>query len=86
MYLPIEYYDLLAESEIVKGPRGGIALSYDNVPRFLNNGLFVLLVRGGWIGSRGASTRRLTEIVLAGLADSHSITVAAASSVADAAD
>jgi len=85
MYLPVEYYDLLAESDIVKGPRGGIALTYETVPRYLSNALFVLLVRGGWIGSRGASTRRLTKIVLAGLADSHSVTVAAASSASSVA-
>jgi hypothetical protein len=79
MYLPLEYYDLLAEFDVVKGPRGGIALTYETVPRYLNNALFVLLIRGGWIGSRGASTRRLTAIVLAGLTDSHSVTIAAAS-------
>jgi hypothetical protein len=86
MYLPIEYYDLLAESDIVKGPGGGIALTYETVPRYLSNALFVLLMRGGWIGSRGGSTRRLTKVVLAGLADGHSVTVAAASSAAHVAD
>lgn len=79
MYLPIEYYDLLAEGETIKGPRGGIALSYETVPRHLSNELFVLLVRGGWIGTYGATTQRLTKVIQAGLEERHSVTVASAS-------
>ena len=78
-YLPIEYYDLLVASDAVRGPRGGIALTYEGVPRQLTNDTFVALVRGGWIGSHGATTKALTDIVVAGLNDGHSMTVAAAS-------
>jgi hypothetical protein len=79
MYLPVEYYDLLAESDAIRGPRGGIALSYDNVPRHVSNNLFVSLVHGGWIGSHGATTKRLTDLVVDGLRAKHSMTVAAVS-------
>jgi hypothetical protein len=83
MYLPLAYYDVLAASHIVRGPRDGVAFSYDNVGRHVGNDLFIALVRGGWVGSRGASTRRLKQLVLAGLAASRSVTVAAASSSAE---
>jgi len=50
MYLPLDYYDELVRADEVKGPRGGVVLSYPTVERFLNNDLFVQLVRGAWIG------------------------------------
>lgn len=79
MYLPLDYYDELVASDDVKGPRDGVALSYGTVERYLNNDLFVQLVRGAWIGSRGATTKRLTDIALAGLSGDRSVTIAAAS-------
>ena len=79
MYLPLDYYDELVASDDVKGPRDGVALSYATVSRYLNNDLFVQLVRGAWIGSRGATTKRLTGIALAGLSADRSVTIASAS-------
>jgi hypothetical protein len=79
MYLPLAYYDVLAASDTVRGPRKGLAFSYENVGRHVGNDLFVALVRGGWVGSRGASSKRLKKLVLAGLDASRSVTVAAAS-------
>jgi hypothetical protein len=76
MYLPLDYYDVLLASEGSKGPRGGIALGYDTVARAISNDLFVGLVRGGWVGSRGAASDSLTELVAAGVAADRSMTVA----------
>lgn len=81
MYLPLDYYDVLAASDSVRGPRGGLVFSYETVNRHIGNDLFVALVRGGWVGSRGATTKRLTKLVLAGLTASRSVTVAAASRI-----
>ena len=77
MYLPLDYYDVLAASPEVRGPRGGIVFSYDTVDRYINNDLFVSLVRGAWIGSRGATTTELEALVLSGLDAGRSVTVAA---------
>jgi hypothetical protein len=79
MYLPLDYYDELVMSDIVRGPRGGVSISYENVDRYMNNDLFVQLVRGAWVGSRGVTTKRLTDLVVAGLDAGHSMTVAGAS-------
>lgn len=59
-------------------------MSYETVPRHITNDMFVALVRGGWVGSLGATTKGLTDIVLAGLNDGHSVTVAEASTKTDA--
>ena len=70
-------------SDEVRGPRDGIVLGYDTVRRYVNNDLFVSLVRGGWVGSRGAASTSLTEIVLKSLAVDPSVTGAATSSARD---
>jgi hypothetical protein len=54
MYLPLDYYQLLITSGQVAGPRGGTALTYESVGRYLNNTMFVELVQRGWIGSRAS--------------------------------
>ncbi len=41
--------------------RDGVALSYATVARYLNNDLFMQLVRWARIGSRAATTKRLTD-------------------------
>ncbi|HMJ33368.1 MAG TPA: hypothetical protein VK501_05595 [Baekduia sp.] len=79
MYLPLDYYDVLAESDDVRGKRDGLIFSYETVARHIGNDLFVALVRGGWVGSRGATTKRLKKLVLAGLDAGRSVTVAAGS-------
>ncbi len=77
MYLPLDYYDALVKSDDVRGPRSGIVLSYETVARHIPNDLFVALVRGGWAGSRGDTTKKLTKILVEGLSADHSVTVAA---------
>ena len=46
MYIPIDYWDTLAASPTLKGPRGGTIFSYRTVDRHVSNELFVALVRG----------------------------------------
>lgn len=86
MYIPLDYYDVLAAAPEVRGPKGGIAFSYDTVDRYINNDLFVNLVRGAWIGSRGATTDELETLVLAGLDAGRSVTVAATRDISNLQD
>jgi hypothetical protein len=39
MYLPLDYYEQLAESPTTLGPRGGRVITYDNVGRWVSNTL-----------------------------------------------
>jgi hypothetical protein len=82
-YLPLDYYDTLVRAGDIRGPKGGIVVAYDNVSRHIHNDLFVSLVRGGWIGSRTATTAKLTELVLDALRDGKSMTVASEGSSDD---
>jgi len=84
MYLPTDLYDIVTRSDLVKGPRGGVVLGYDTVQRYVSNDLFVLLVRGGWVGSRGVASEQLTDLVLRGLAANRSMTIAATSRAREA--
>ncbi len=46
VYLPLEYYDVLAASSEMAGPRGGVVLGADTIKRSVDNALFSALVRG----------------------------------------
>ncbi len=61
MYLPRDYFAHLLEVSL--GPRGGVRLGYDNVPRHLTNTTFAQLVKDGWIGTSGTRTFELETVV-----------------------
>ncbi len=79
MYLPLALWDAIVKTPQVRGPKGGLAVGYHNVDRYLRNTQFAELVRDGWIGTRTASTRDLTDLVVEALAGGRSVTAAAAS-------
>jgi hypothetical protein len=81
MYLPLALWDAIVKTPQVRGPQGGLAVGYHNVDRYLRNTQFAELVRDGWIGTRTASTRDLTELVVEALDGGRSVTTAAASGV-----
>jgi hypothetical protein len=76
MYLPLDYWFLITTSPGARGPRGGVAITYANTGRWINNSLFTDLVRGGWVGSTGAATHQLDQIVAGALQRRHSVVVA----------
>jgi len=51
MYLPLDYWKLLASDKSMLGPRKGRRLTYDNVGRSINKQTFIALVARAWIGS-----------------------------------
>ncbi|HWN72703.1 MAG TPA: hypothetical protein VNN15_02720 [Solirubrobacterales bacterium] len=77
MYIPIDYWRALSSSPQVEGPRGGKAFSYRTVSRHISNELFINLVRGAWIGTRGQASINLTDEIAAALKSGRSVTVAA---------
>jgi hypothetical protein len=76
MYIPTDYWEALASSPQVDGRRGGKVFSYRTVDRRVSNELFVALVRGAWIGTRGQASIDLTEEIRAALEGERSVTVA----------
>ena len=73
MYLPRAYFEALLKAETSRGPKDGVRLGYDNVKRYLTNTNFADLVRTGWIGTHGASTKRITKIIAEVLASRRAI-------------
>jgi hypothetical protein len=78
-YIPLEYYDSLAASKDLDGPKGGKRLSYDNVQRWLTNTDFIPLVRNGWVGTTPAQSSFLQEVVEQTLAAGRAVTFASVS-------
>lgn len=73
MYLARSHFEeLLSKSA---GPRGGKLLTYDNVPRHITNTMFTDLVKDGWIGSRGAATDQIEELIRQSLETRHAVVV-----------
>ncbi|MDQ2848497.1 MAG: hypothetical protein M3Y77_19620 [Actinomycetota bacterium] len=73
MYLARSHFEELLNKSA--GPRGGKQLTYDNVPRHITNTMFIDLVKDGWIGSRGAATGQIEELIQQSLATRHAVVV-----------
>ncbi len=63
MYLPLDYWRRLENDPALCGPRGGRALSYRNVGRYLDNTSFATLVAKAWIGTTVTKSAVLEELI-----------------------
>jgi hypothetical protein len=73
MYLPLLYLDEL----IAAHPEGTRPhLGYDTLDRYMTAELFVALVREGWIGTRGVTTRAIQTLVDAAIGEQRSVIIA----------
>lgn len=73
MYLARAHFEELLNKSA--GPRGGKKLTYDNVPRHITNTMFTDLVKDGWVGSRGAATDQIEELIRQSLETRHAVVV-----------
>jgi hypothetical protein len=76
IYLPVAYLEELLAHGAALGQRGGQWLGYDTVDRYLTTGLFVALVREGWIGTRDITTRAIELVVEAAVGQGRSVVIA----------
>ena len=65
MYIPLDYLKILQEDDSIKGIRGGRAITYDNVGRYLDNTAFKTIIEGGWIGTNHNQSQVLEQIIRA---------------------
>ena len=63
MYLTREYMRFLLGDKGPKGDKGGAVITFDNSPRYLTNSEFTKSVNRGWIGTRGAQSDVLKDLV-----------------------
>lgn len=76
MYLPLRYLDELLADDCTLTTRGARRLGYDTINRYLTNGLFVDLVRQGWIGTRGVTTNEIASLIEAAVGVGRSVLLA----------
>ena len=81
MYFPISLWKVILDSESIKGPKGGIGISYDRARRWLNNTDFINLVQNGWIGSNPKVSEYICKAIRSLLELDHSVTFAYSNSV-----
>lgn len=74
MYMDLDLWDL-ATAHLAVDRRG--AISFNKDMRYLNNTEFMGLVREGWIGSQGITTKSIQDYVVSALRSRHSVTLAA---------
>lgn len=63
MYFPLDYWETLAQSEMIDGPRRGKYVSFSNSGRYLTNTDFAVLVGSAWVGTTPSQSRIIMDIV-----------------------
>ena len=64
--LPIDHYDLLVQSEVALGPRGGLRISYNALNGcYMREQPFLNLIQSGYIGAHAETTDALMTLVTA---------------------
>ena len=76
MYIPLDYWLWITKSREITGPRGGIRLTYKNIPNRINNSAFIDLVANGLVGSRGCSSGAIQSLLSEALQSRKSIVAA----------
>jgi len=79
MYVPLGLWRRLLKSHSVRGPRGGVRITWDNCARRLNNIEFTNLLRHGWIGSAAGRSKLLSDIIEKVLGSGRMLVLAATS-------
>ncbi len=76
LYLPLAYLDELLADDCTLTKKGARRLGYDTIDRYLTSDLFVALVRQGWIGTRGLTTKTIGRIINAAVDAGRSVVIA----------
>ena len=63
MYIPLDYIRVLENDKCIEGERGGKAIRYDNVGRYLDNTGFKTIIEGGWIGTNQNQSLLIERII-----------------------
>lgn len=86
MYVPVGLWSRIVTSSTVRGPRGGVSITWDSCTRRLNNGEFTNLLRQGWIGSASGQSRVLSQLIEGVLANGRMLVLGATSAGRPSAD
>ena len=63
MYIPLDYMKLLQSDDSIVGSKGGRAITYNNIGRYMDNTSFKTIIEGGWIGTTCNQSQFLEQII-----------------------
>ena len=76
MYLPLDYWKLLENDPGIKGPKGGLRITYDNAKRYFNNTSFATVVSKAWVGTTPSQSQVLQDVIRATLETGKAVAIA----------
>lgn len=76
MYLPLDYWKLLENDPGIKGPKGGLRITYDNAKRYFNNTSFTTVVSKAWVGTTPNQSQVLQDVIRATLETGKAVAIA----------
>lgn len=76
MYLPLDYWKLLETSPGIKGPKGGLRITYENAQRHLDNTSFTTVVSKAWVGTTPSQSMVLQDVVRETLKTGKAVAIA----------
>jgi hypothetical protein len=76
MYLPLDYWKLLENDPGIKGPKGGMRITYDNAKRHFDNTSFTTVVSKAWVGTTPSQSQLLQDVIRATLETGKAVAIA----------
>jgi hypothetical protein len=76
MYLPLDYWKLLENDPGIKGPKGGLRITYENAKRHFDNTSFTTVVSKAWVGTTPSQSQVLQEVIRATLETGNAVAIA----------
>jgi len=76
MYLPLDYWKLLESDPGIKGPKGGLRITYDNAKRHFDNTSFTTVVSKAWVGTTPSQSQVLQDVIRATLETGKAVAIA----------
>ncbi len=76
MYLPLGYWKLLETYPGLRGPRGGLRVTYENVGRHYDNTVFATMVAKAWVGTTPNQSSLLKDAIRQTLETGKAVAIA----------
>lgn len=86
MYLPLDYWKLLAQSPGIQGPRGGLRVTFENAGRHFDNSSFTAIVSKAWVGTTPSQSDVLREAIRQTIETGKAVAIAVKPKKIDAAN
>lgn len=76
MYLPLDYWKLLENAPGIKGPKGGLRITYENAKRHFDNTAFTTVVSKAWVGTTPSQSQVLQDVIRTTLKTGKAVAIA----------